>query len=128
MYASASEQFEAREIGELSLFICGLYPELARDRDLALDEVAELGKAAFRHAGEKGDALSETLADDFSALCRLLHAVREIEPLGDLHLDPISAFELYQATGSARAAAALARFTGMESLAFVVARTSRTRH
>ncbi len=102
---------DAMATGEQCLFVCGLYPELTHGRHMPLDGVAALGRGAFRLAGERGNSLAAELAGEFGSLCRLLHVLRELEPGGRIQLDPISAYELYLATGSVCAAVALRRHT-----------------
>lgn len=69
-----------REVGDRCLLVAGLFPRLARRRNVSPAYYADLGQLAYGElALRRGDALSQLygeLADGFRALVRVLRSVR----------------------------------------------------
>jgi len=100
-----------RAIGDHCLIYAGLYPEHAIGRDVPLAYFVRVGAAAYREFGElTADPMFTLLAECYVEIIGVLHTLRDVEDDAAC-LDPISAFQLWQDTGSMHAWHTLRRFT-----------------
>ncbi|KTC96449.1 hypothetical protein Lgee_2132 [Legionella geestiana] len=79
-----------RDVGDKSLLFCGLFPGIARRRNVGLTYYADIGQAAYQHAGEmegrESGALYLSLSSQFNVLRQILQAMR-MEYLPGMLLD-----------------------------------------
>jgi hypothetical protein len=91
-----------RDVGDQCLLFAGLFPEFAERQQVAVSNFVRLGASAYRRLAEDGDPLFLALSNEFVGVMDLLQTMREI---GDGYpcLDPITAHQLWQDTGSMHA-------------------------
>jgi len=109
---SASQQ-QMRDVADQCLLLTGLFPARARRRRVSVTYYVDLGRSAYRHLAENlaGMTLLYTrMAQQFIQVMDTLHTIRQMGD-GDLQLDPLEAFALWQQTGSRAAHAQLGRLT-----------------
>ncbi len=109
---SASQQ-QMRDVADQCLLLTGLFPARARRRRVSVTYYVDLGRSAYRHLAENlvGMTLLYTrMAQQFVQVMDTLHTIRQMGD-GDLQLDPLEAFALWQQTGSRAAHAQLGRVT-----------------
>lgn len=89
-----------QEMADQCLVVAGLYPEQPARFDLPLSSVVDFGRNTYaRLAVESGNPLFALLCQCFVQIMDVLQRLRELEE-GCLSLDPLSAFQLWQDTGS----------------------------
>ena len=107
-FGSASRE-QMREVADQCLLLTGLFPARARRRRVGLHYYVDLGRSAYRHLA---DSLAEMaafysrMAGEFVQAMDTLHAIRQMGE-GQLQLEPLEAFDLWQQTGSRAARARL---------------------
>ncbi len=93
-----------RDIGDQCLLLSGLYPRRAGKRLVGVGYYVNLGRSAYRHIGafaQKGVAeLYDQLEETFVLLMDLLQTIRQYNAPA---LQPLSAFQQWQDTGSQHA-------------------------
>lgn len=68
-----------RDVGDKSLLFCGLFPGIAKKRNLSLDYFVDMGQAAYLTIGELYESQSRLffqLSDQFIVLQQILRAMR----------------------------------------------------
>ena len=94
-----SEQL--RNIGDQCLLVSGLFPQSTRKRQVTASYYVDLGRSAYHHIStvtQQGIAdLYQQLAESFVLLMDLLQTIRRYSAPA---LQPLSAMELWQQTGS----------------------------
>ncbi|MGA7800061.1 MAG: hypothetical protein WCC36_04555 [Gammaproteobacteria bacterium] len=104
---------QLRDVGDHCLLYSGLYPRRVERRAVRLSYFVGLGRSSYHqisHLLHHGGAqVYEQLADMFVTLMEVLHAMRALD--GHAVLDPLSAAELWQDTGSRGARQALQEVT-----------------
>lgn len=104
-----------RDVGDQCLLFSGLFPQVARRRRVRVHYFVELGRGAYdqlaAEAAHSLAAIFRALAEGFVPLMDVLQAMRRMGDGGHPLLDPLEAFELWDATGSREARAQLARHT-----------------
>lgn len=96
------QEEQLRDVGDHCLLYSGLYPARAERRAVRLSYFVGLGRSSYHqlaHLLHHGGAqIYEQLADMFVTLMEVLHAMRALD--GRHALDPLTAAELWQDTGS----------------------------
>ena len=94
-----SEQL--RDIGDQCLLVSGLFPQTAEKRQVDINYYVNIGRSAYHHIStitQQGIAeLYQQLAESFILLMDLLQTIRQYSMPA---LQPISAFEMWDKTGS----------------------------
>lgn len=109
---SVSQQ-QMREVADQCLLLTGLFPARARRRRVSLSYYVDLGRSAYQHLAENLASMAifyTQMAQQFVQVMDTLHAIRQMSE-GDLQLDPLEAFALWQQTGSRAAQVQLGRVT-----------------
>ncbi len=109
---SASQQ-QMRDVADQCLLLTGLFPARARRRRVSVTYYVDLGRSAYRHLAENLASMTvfyTRMAQQFVQAMDTLHAIRQMGD-GELQLDPLEAFALWQQTGSRAAHAQLGRLT-----------------
>lgn len=92
---------QLRNIGDQCLLVSGLYPQSAERRQVNPAYYIDIGRSAYNHIGsvtQKGVAeLYQHLAESFILLMDLLQTIRQFSAPA---LQPISAYDLWDQTGS----------------------------
>ncbi len=92
---------QLRDIGDQCLLVSGLYPQSAEKRQVSAAYYIDLGRSAYHHIStvtQQGIAeLYQHLAESFILLMDLLQTIRQYSTPA---LQPLSAFELWDQTGS----------------------------
>lgn len=103
---------QLREVGDRCLLLSGLFPEQANQRLVTLDYFVAMGRTAYHETaarlGHGAAALYRELATAFTRLLDVLYRLRS-QGSADWQLQPLTAMEAWQATGSPAALAALRR-------------------
>lgn len=117
---------QLRDVGDHCLLYSGLYPRRAERRAVRLSYFVGLGRSSYHQVSNLvhhgGAQVYERLADAFVTLMEVLHAMRALD--GQRALDPLSAAELWEDTGSRGARQAVEQVTD----ATPVLRGSRRSH
>ena len=99
-------QEQMRSVGDQCLLYSGLFPQYARKRRVTVSYYVDLGRSAYRNLAEDEQFNLSTmfakLAIHFIALMDTLQALRSLSMDRPL-LDPLTATELWQSTGSCHA-------------------------
>ncbi|HEB55381.1 MAG TPA: hypothetical protein ENI98_03555 [Gammaproteobacteria bacterium] len=109
---SASQQ-QMREVADQCLLLTGLFPARARRRRVSLTYYVDLGRSAYQQLAENLASMTEfysRMAQQFIQAMDTLHTIRRMSE-GQLQLDPLEAFNLWQQTGSRAARAQMALMT-----------------
>ncbi len=103
-----------RDVGDHCLLYSGLFPRNARRRNVPVDYYIDLGRGAYRNLAEDEQfglaTVFTKLATHFVALMDTLQALRSMSLESPL-LDPLSAMELWQKSGSRYAASQIESVT-----------------
>jgi hypothetical protein len=109
---SSKEQFMLlRRLGDVSLFISGLFPQSLNRSLVDVDYYIAMGANAYSYLSEKGRAITTTglkiafteLADNFLVMIDVLSEVGESRYLNN-NFDVLRMYEIWQKTGSKRLA------------------------
>ncbi len=105
-HSGARRTRELREVGDKCLLFSGLFPHLARRRRIRPGYFIDLGRGAYleAHYGTRSTDSHpyRELAEDFVALTDVLNTIRSFDP-SKPELDALSAYELWQDSGSQHA-------------------------
>ncbi len=108
-----ANQQQMREVADQCLLLTGLFPGRARRRRVSLTYYVDLGRGAYQHLAENLASMTEfysRMAQQFIQAMDTLHTIRQMSE-GELQLDPLEAFDLWQQTGSRAARAQVALIT-----------------
>jgi len=104
-----------RDVGDHCLLFSGLFPKLAERRRVRLSYFIDIGRGAYHQlSAELTHSLAETfasLSESFVDLMDVLQAMRRVNR-EETALQPIEAFDLWNATGSRTAFKAIHRGAG----------------
>ncbi len=109
---SVAEQ-QMREVADQCLLLTGLFPARARRRRVSLTYYVDLGRSAYQQLAENLASMTEfysRMAQQFIQAMDTLHTIRRMSE-GQLQLDPLEAFNLWQQTGSRAARVQMAVMT-----------------
>ncbi len=109
---SAAQQ-QMREVADQCLLLTGLFPARARRRRVSLTYYVDLGRSAYQSLAESLASMTEfysRMAQQFIQAMDTLHTIRRMSE-GQLQLDPLEAFNLWQQTGSRAARVQMALIT-----------------
>ena len=98
---SASGQ-QMREVADQCLLLTGLFPARARHRRVSINYYVDLGRSAYQHLAENLASMTQLysqMAQQFVQAMDTLHTIRQLGE-GNLQLEPLEAFDLWQQTGS----------------------------
>lgn len=114
------KQGRLRDVGDQCLLYSGLFPQQAERRQVRISYFVDLGRSAYQQLSEGfADSYAELyahLSHDFVAMMDVLHAIRRLgNPLPGLN--PLSAYELWNDTGSRQAYKTLRQLTNAEPVA-----------
>lgn len=116
-----------REVGDQCLLYSGFFPKQAQRKRVQISYFVDLGRSAYTHLAQvRVDAIAELyqhLADDFIRMMDVLAAIRKLDAQWP-RLEPLEAFPLWEATGSAQALDDLRAVTASTP----IASRSRIRH
>lgn len=104
---------QMREVADQCLLLTGLFPARARRRRVSLTYYVDLGRGAYQHLAENLASMAEfysRMAQQFIQAMDILHTIRQMSE-GQLQLDPLEAFNLWQHTGSRAARVQMALIT-----------------
>jgi len=123
MMAPGSERcVRLRDVGDQCLLVSGLFPQRAQRRRVKISYYIELGRGAYRELGESARAnigqIYAQISRYFVELMDVLQAMRTLDQ-AQVGLQPLEAYELWQETGSRRAARALQELAGGQPVALV---------
>lgn len=111
--SGGASQQHMREVADQCLLLTGLFPARARRRRVSLTYYVDLGRGAYQHLAENLAGMTEfysRMAQQFIQAMDTLHAIRQMSE-GQLQLDPLEAFNLWQQTGSRAARVQMALIT-----------------
>ncbi|MEO5573983.1 MAG: hypothetical protein ABIR48_05825 [Gammaproteobacteria bacterium] len=114
------KQSRLRDVGDQCLLYSGLFPQQAGHRRVRISYFVDLGRSAYQQLscglGNSYAELYAHLSQDFVALMDVLHAIRRLgSPVPCL--DPLSAYELWNDTGSRQAYQTLRRTSNAQPVA-----------
>ncbi len=104
---------QMREVADQCLILTGLFPARARRRRVSLTYYVDLGRSAYQHLSENLASMAEfysRMAQQFIQAMDTLHTIRQMSE-GQLQLDPLETFDLWQQTGSRAARVQMALMT-----------------
>jgi hypothetical protein len=100
--AGSLSHVQLRDVGDQCLLLAGLFPHRAKRRRVKVSYYVDLGRSAYQHLAHSlanMTTLYTHLATKFVEAMDTLQAIRQLD-MGCQQLDPLSAFELWQDTGS----------------------------
>lgn len=92
---------QLRDVGDQCLLLAGLFPQRAKRRRVKISYYVDLGRSAYQHLAHNLATMATLythLASQFVDAMDTLQAIRHLD--AKQQLDPLSAFELWQDTGS----------------------------
>ncbi len=107
----SASQTQMREVADQCLLLTGLFPARAQRRRVSITYYVDLGRSAYQHLAENLASMTELysrMAQQFVQAMDTLHAIRQLGE-GNLQLEPLEAFDLWQQTGSRAARSQLGR-------------------
>jgi hypothetical protein len=116
--ASPEQKVLFQNVGDISLFRAGFFQESLSRTNIDLNYYIGLGGSAYRNAAERSEAkhfrnLFGELSDQFGKCVSILSEVSEATTLTRTEQDLLRLYEMWDRTGSERAARALTR-TGIK--------------
>jgi hypothetical protein len=112
----SERQERMRDVGDQCLLFSGLFPNLARRRNVKISYYVNMGKSAYHTLSELTQqalaSMYNNLSHSFVLLMDTLMAIRNMHD-AQTQLEPLAAYELWQDTRSKQAGHALAESRGL---------------